>query len=64
MSFAPEARPSFQQAATVLKASVQAWSRLGAGPAGRNAVAPAEGGGVYLHPARRMPVSYPPMSSA
>ena len=50
MAFDPASRPTFQQAASVLKASVQAWHKLGKGPAGRKVVAPAQGVGVCLLP--------------
>ena len=57
MSPDPASRPTFQQLASVLKASVAAWKKLDGGPGGPNAVLPpaADGcnGGVCLRPVPR-----------
>ena len=57
MSLDPAGRPTFQQLALVLKASVAAWKKLDAGPGGPNAMLPppADGcnDGVCLRPVPR-----------
>ncbi len=66
MSPDPGSRPTFQQLASVLKASLAAWRKLDAGPGGPNAVLPpaADGcnDGVCLRPGSR-PVSRDPSAS-
>ena len=66
MSPDPDSRPTFQQLASVLKASLTAWTKLDAGPGGPNAVLPpaADGcnDGVCLRPVSR-PVSRNPSVS-
>ena len=61
-----DGRPTFQQLASVLKASLAAWTKLDAGPGGPNAVLPpaADGcnDGVCLRPVSR-PVSRNPSAS-
>ena len=66
MSPDPAGRPTFQQLASVLKASVTAWRKLDAGPGGPGALLPpaADGcdDGVCLRPTSR-PVSRSPSSA-
>ena len=66
MSPDPASRPTFQQLASVLKASLMAWRKLDAGPGGPGALLPpaADGcnDGVCLRPASR-PASRSPSTA-